>query len=160
MALVSAIAISRVRAVRNDRNPSDETFKTKTSMKLTKAHLITAGLFAGLGAISVVASCYDFTVYTTYSPTPVAACAGQAVNSLCGYYLYSPSVKTCQSGPTKTNATCQNTSTQNVQWWSITGTCQWVQGTFTCVQSSSDGPHTIYNLEMYEAVSDPTCNRS
>jgi hypothetical protein len=111
-----------------------------------------------LATISALAACYDFTIYTKYSPTPVGACQGASPGAQCSFMLFTPSIKSCGSGPTRTNATCKHTSTEDVLWDRWTGVCVQAQGLLFCGEPGAwEGDHWMYNLEFHEAVYDDDC---
>ena len=68
-----------------------------------------------------------------------------------------PPLKSCHSGPQRTNRTCAHTKTENITWYEFRGSCQLQDGTLTCIANDVRGPFTMYNFDQWEALPDPNC---
>ena len=127
----------------------------------TRTQLFPIVLAASVGVTSLLAAaCYDYTITTSLDPTLVAACQGSSQYAPCLWCHFSPSLKSCHSGPERTNRTCAHTKTENITWYEFLGSCQLQDGTLTCIANDVRGPYTMYNFDQWEARLDPNCSLS
>lgn len=123
----------------------------------TLPQLVPVTLAASLGVVSLWAACFDYTITTTYDPWPVAACLGSNQNDPCLFRTFIPALKSCTSGPNRTDRTCRHTKTLNVTWYEYHGKCRMSEGILVCIAERQDGPYPMYNFDQWEALPDDSC---
>lgn len=126
----------------------------------TQIPLLPIILAASLGVVSLWAACFDDTITTLYDPWPVPACQGSNPNDPCLFRTFMPALKSCTSGPNRTDRTCRHTETRDITWYEYPGKCRMNEGVLVCIAERQYGPYTMYNFDQWEALPDADCDRT